>query len=154
MSIDGSFNFRRISERLSTSGIVDVEQLANLRNEGYEVVINLMPDSESPLDNEARIVGDQDINYVYIPVDFGAPTRADFEAFADALDRAGDRRVHVHCAANYRVSAFYSVYAFERGLCSARAARELVLDVWDPAEFPIWLAFISGEYAWNDDSAD
>ena len=123
MSIEDSYNFRRIHDRLTTSGLVSVEQLRDLSAEGYDTVINLLPDDyEHAVRDEARVVSDQGLDYVYIPVDFGAPTHADFEAFAAAMDARIDQTVHVHCAANFRVSAFYSLYARRRGLYTEEEA--------------------------------
>jgi len=117
MSIDASYNFRRVSDRVTTSGLVPVEQLQELGDEGYQAVINLKPDIEAEIGaDEGQIVRDQGIDYTYLPVDFDAPTHADFEAFAAAMDEHDGQKVHVHCAANYRVTAFYGVYAVERGL--------------------------------------
>jgi uncharacterized protein (TIGR01244 family) len=148
MSIEDSFNFRRIDDRLTTSGLVSTEQLGELHNEGYEAVINLLPDTvDHATPDEARIVQDQGVDYVHIPVDFDAPTHADFEAFTMAMDARADKKVHVHCAANYRVSAFYSLYAQQRGLCSEDEANALVREIWDPADFPAWQAFIAEERA-------
>src|SRR6266511_1673844 len=146
MTIEDSYNFRRIFERLTTSGLVSVAQLSDLHSEGYEAVINLLPDSyEHAVTDEARIVRDQGLDYVYIPVDFEAPTHADFEAFSHAMTARVGQKVHVHCAANYRVSAFYGLYALLNGLCTEDEANELVQDVWNPAEHPPWMAFITDE---------
>jgi protein tyrosine phosphatase (PTP) superfamily phosphohydrolase (DUF442 family) len=43
MDIEASYNFRRMSERLTTSGIVPPDGLKALQAQGYEVVINLLP---------------------------------------------------------------------------------------------------------------
>ncbi len=148
MSIDESYNFRRVDDRLTTSGIVNVEQLNELHDEGYDAVINLKPDIEAEIGaDEGAVVQDQGIAYTYIPVDFDAPTHADFEAFAAAMDAHTGEKVHVHCAANYRVTAFYSVYAVERGLWTEDEAAQFVRDVWDPSEFPAWQSFIDAEHA-------
>jgi uncharacterized protein (TIGR01244 family) len=146
VSIEDSYNFRRIDERLTTSGLVSAEQLQELRAERYDAVINLLPDMhEHAVRDEAAIVRDQGLDYVYIPVDFAAPTRADLEAFADAMDALAGQKVHVHCAANYRVSAFYGLYALQRGLCTEPEANELIRGIWDPAEHPTWRDFIAEE---------
>ena len=145
MGIEESSNFRRVDERVTTSGLVSAAQLNGLHREGYAAVINLMPDSESPVPDEERIVRDQGLDYVYIPVDFNEPTRGDLEAFVEAMDARAGEKVHVHCAANYRVSAFYSLYALRRGLLSDKEANELVQRVWNPAEFPVWMAFLANE---------
>jgi len=146
MGIEGSFNFRRISEQLTTSGLPTTEQLGELHDDGYAAVINLLPDHHDyAVADEARIVRDQGLDYVYIPVDFDAPTHADLEAFAEAMAGHAGEKVHVHCAANYRVSAFYGLYAQANGLCTGAQADALVQEIWDPAEFPAWTAFIADE---------
>ena len=146
MSIEESRNFRRIHERLTTSGVVSTAQLSDLRAEGYVALINLLPDTdEHAVADEARIVREQGVDYLYIPVAFGAPLHSDLEAFVDALDSLTSKKTHVHCAANYRVSAFYSLYALRRGLCTEAEADALVSDLWNPADYPIWLAFITDE---------
>ena len=148
MSIDDTFNFRRVADRVTTSGLVNAEQLATLASEGYQAVINLLPDSyEHAIRDEATIVRDQGLDYVYIPVDFAAPTHDDFVAFSDAMRMHADDTVHVHCAANYRVSAFYGLYAQSQGLCTEAEADELVQDLWNAADYPAWTEFIAAERA-------
>jgi uncharacterized protein (TIGR01244 family) len=146
--VDDTFNFRRISDRLTTSGLLNAEQLAGLGSEGYQAVINLLPDSyEHAIPDEATIVRDQGLDYVYIPVDFAAPTHEDFVAFSDAMRAHAQHKVHVHCAANYRVSAFYGLYAQSQGLCAAEEADALVRDLWNSDDYPAWKAFIADERA-------
>ena len=148
MSIEESYNFRRVDERVTTSGIVGAPQLEELRDQGYEAVVNLKPDIEAELGvDEGAVVRDQGIDYVYLPVDFDAPTHADYEAFAAAMDERDGRTIHVHCAANYRVTAFYGVYAVDRGRWTEDEAGAFVRDVWDPSEFPAWQTFLDAEYA-------
>ena len=50
------------------------------------------------------------MTYIHIPVDFQNPTDQDFEQFCTAMDDLKDVPVHVHCIANYRVSAFFYRY--------------------------------------------
>jgi uncharacterized protein (TIGR01244 family) len=146
MSIEQSYNFRRIDERLTTSGLVSPAQLRALGNDGYDAVINLLPDTfEHAVPDEGRIVRDQGLDYVHIPVDFDAPTHADFEAFTDAMDARSDQKIHVHCAANFRVTAFYGLYAMRKGLCTEADAMALIEGIWQPDEHPPWPAFIANE---------
>jgi len=142
-SIEDSYNFRMISDRLTTSGVVGADRLEALASQGYEVVVNLLPDSsEHAVANEQEIVESQRIEYIYIPVDFSAPGPADLARFSEALDRLADTKIHIHCAANYRVSAFYSLYAAIRGRWSADQATDFIHSVWQPAEYPAWSDFI------------
>lgn len=144
MDIEASYNFRRLSEKLTTSGLVRPEGLENLASQGYEVVVNLLPDSsEHAIPGEREIVGSQGIEYIYIPVDFKKPTRVDFDQFSEALDRVFERKVHVHCAANFRVSAFYSLYEVRRQRWSVDQAMDFVHGIWNPVEHPGWPEFMA-----------
>lgn len=148
MSIADSYNFREIHEKLTTSGLVSAAELRRLHAEGYDAVINLLPDGHpQAVADEAGIVRSQGLDYVHIPVDFHAPSRRDLEAFATELDARTVQKVHVHCAANYRVTAFYGLYALRRGLCTESEADELMLDLWNPADHPVWSEFITRERA-------
>lgn len=148
MDIESSYNFRRITEKLTTSGIVRPDALRALGSKGYEVLVNLLPDSsEYAIANEREIVESQGIEYIHIPVDFKQPAASDFGKFSEALDRIHERKVHVHCAANYRVSAFYSLYAVSRGLWTADQGMEFIHSIWQPSEHPGWSEFVAGVLA-------
>ena len=151
MNIESSRNFRMITDRLTTSGVVGADRLKALASQGYEVVVNLLPDtSEHAVPDERSIVESQRLEYIHIPVDFKRPERSDFVTFSEALDRVSERKVHIHCAANYRVSAFYSLYAVSRGRWSTDQAMEFIHSVWEPAEYPGWSEFIAevlGDYS-------
>lgn len=139
-------NYRRIDDRVTTSGSVPLELLDGLGAAGYQAVINLMPDdSEWAVPGEADSVAGQGLAYVYIPVDFTNPTTADLDAFEAAMDANGGKVVHVHCAANYRVSAFYALYAQRKGIWSAERASAHIEDVWGTDDYPVWRAFIAAE---------
>jgi uncharacterized protein (TIGR01244 family) len=148
MSLESTRNFRQVSDTVTTSGTVPAEDLAELRAKGYELVVNLMPDSsEYAVADEAAIVGGQGIDYVYIPVDFAAPNHDQFEAFAAAMDANADKTIHVHCAANYRVSAFYSLLAMRNGWWSVEQADAHLRGIWTEGEYPVWDEFIAAERA-------
>lgn len=144
MSVDQAYNFQIIDEAVSTSGLLSEEQLSELRASGYEAVINLLPhDSEYAIKNEEAIVSEQGVDYLYIPVDFAGPTERDYSEFVDAMKSCQGRKVLVHCAANYRVSAFYAMYAYEDLGWSASHARQHIESIWRPEENPPWEQFIA-----------
>ena len=148
MSVDESYNFRRITHEITTSGVVGVERLEHLGDEGYQAVINLLPDdSEYAVADEASIVREQGLDYIYIPVDYDDPTQSDLEAFTAAMDAHENNKVHVHCAANYRVTAFYALHALSKGIWTADQADALISDVWNLADFPKWQQFNADQRA-------
>jgi protein tyrosine phosphatase (PTP) superfamily phosphohydrolase (DUF442 family) len=139
MSVEQAYNFRKINEYVSTSGLLSAEQLRELKHEGYQVVVNLLPeDSEYAIRDEAAIVRAQGIVYEYLPVDFSAPTENDYRAFEKILSALAAEKVLLHCAANYRVSAFYSIYACLHQGWSVLQAREFISTIWNPDEYPAW----------------
>ncbi len=145
MAISNSYNFRQISDKLTTSGVVGAGRLKGLADEGYTAVINLLPDSsEYAVPDEQAIVEGQGVEYIYIPVNFAEPTEPDFECFCQALDDRPDSKLHIHCAANYRVSAFYARYAVSRGLWSKAEAQTLIEGLWDPQAYAGWPEFMDG----------
>lgn len=143
-NIGDSYNFRKITERLTTSGSVTREQLTSLKSLGYETLINLLPDdNKHALPEERELVESQQIEYIHIPVDWNVPTEENYAVFAAAAQNTGDRKTHIHCAANWRVSAFYSVYAIDRDIWDQKTAKTHIENMWNPNDFPAWKQFLA-----------
>lgn len=141
------FAWLRLDERLTTSGQPTESQLHALAAQGVETVINLALHShEKALPDERASVAALGMDYVHIPVEFSAPAEADFAAFVAAMEAAKDRRVHVHCIVNARVSAF--VYRWRRDVLGIdeALARADMLRIWDPAAHEdggVWGGFVA-----------
>jgi protein tyrosine phosphatase (PTP) superfamily phosphohydrolase (DUF442 family) len=143
IAMQGVYNFIQVRPDLATSGVIAAESFAEVRAAGYDVVINLLPDdSKYAVAEEAAIVADLAMDYVYIPVDFSAPVASNYEDFATAMRAAEGKKVWVHCAANWRVSSFVSLYG-ERDLGWSQSTSEaLVEKAWgEPDE--VWKQFIA-----------
>ena len=104
-------NYIKINELISTSGQPKIEELELIANEGFEVVVNLaMSTTSNALENEDKIVSCLNMSYIHIPVDFENPKLSDLKLFLNILQALGANKVWIHCAKNYRVSAFMYVY--------------------------------------------
>jgi protein tyrosine phosphatase (PTP) superfamily phosphohydrolase (DUF442 family) len=100
------YNWRRLDDRMTTSGQPTEPQLAEIHALGGRHIVNLgLHTSEKALPDEAASVGRLGMTYIHIPVDFQNPTEQDFEQFCSVMQRLNDVPIHVHCIANYRVSA-------------------------------------------------
>lgn len=142
----GVLNFRRLSPTLTTSGQPSEAQFAAIRDAGVRTVINLaLTDSPGALPDEPGTLAALGLRYVHIPVDFKNPTEADFTRFCEAIDEIGDAPVHIHCAANYRVSAF--LYRYRRTVLgwTEEDAKPDLDAIWTPD--PVWEAFLPGDCA-------
>ena len=80
------------------------------------------------------------MTYIHIPVDFQNPTDRDFAQFCAVMEQLKEVPVHVHCIANYRVSAFF--YRYRRdvlGMDEAKTRAEME-EIWHPEG--VWAAFV------------
>ena len=144
MSVDQAYNYRKIDDKVSTAGVLSEEHLISLGPEGYEAVVNLLPmDSEYAVKGEGDIVQSQGLDYRYIPVDFAAPNEDNYREFTRALDELRGRKLMIHCAANYRVSAFYAMYAHQHLDWTSEQASEWISSIWDPKDHAPWAEFVS-----------
>jgi protein tyrosine phosphatase (PTP) superfamily phosphohydrolase (DUF442 family) len=135
------YNWRRLDDRVTTSGQPTEPQLAGLHDLGIRHVINLgLHSHEKALPDEAASLSRLGMTYIHIPVDFKNPTDQDFTRFCAAMQELKDVPVHVHCIANYRVSAFF--YRYRRDILGGdeTKARAEMEQVWKPDR--VWQAFI------------
>ena len=108
---DAIYNWRRLDDRITTSGQPTEEQLADIHALGVRHIVNLgLHTHEKALPDEAASVSRLGMTYIHIPVDFQNPTDGDFDQFCAVMEQLKEVPVHVHCIANYRVSAFFYRY--------------------------------------------
>jgi len=113
MGINAIKNYMRVSDRIASSGQPEGRQFEAIADAGYQVVINLaMPDTDNAIPEEGNIVVAHRMRCVHVPVPFDAPTAGHLREFIGAMAEFADQKVWVHCALNYRVSAF--LYQYQR----------------------------------------
>lgn len=127
------YHWRRLDDRVTTSGQPTEPQLEDIHALGIRHIVNLgLHSHEKALADETASVSRLGMTYIHIPVDFQNPTDQDFDQFCAVMEQLKDVPVHVHCIANYRVSAFF--YRYRRdvlGMDEARA-RAHMEEVWHP----------------------
>ena len=142
----GVYNFVKISDQLSTSGQISLDDIDSVDSAGFDVVVNLAPARWERNFEEGFRVTQAGMTYIQIPVDWANPALRDLELFFDVMDANEDRDVFVHCFANMRVSVFVYLYrTLRKGVPEAEAWQD-VLKVWDPPnnpETPQWPRFIT-----------
>jgi uncharacterized protein (TIGR01244 family) len=148
MSIEKIYNYRKVNDQFVTSGQPTEEQFQTIANEGFQAVINLATSSsENALANEAGLVREQGMEYYHIPVEWGQPQGKDFEAFDQILSQLDGRKTLIHCAANFRATAFYALYALKRLGWSEAQADDFRDSIWQGSNYPVWEEFIRQEKA-------
>ena len=140
----GSFQiiaFISLTEQIALGGQPTAEELAHLAAAGCQTVINLgLHDTEYALEDEAAVVSELRMVYHHIPVEFERPELSQIYRFFDVMDASAATATFVHCAANYRVSCFASLYMRSRHGWTQSQASRLIESVWEPNR--VWATFL------------
>jgi protein tyrosine phosphatase (PTP) superfamily phosphohydrolase (DUF442 family) len=132
-----------INDRISTSGQPTPNQFIKIADAGFSSVINLaMPDSTNALPDEGGFVTEAGMNYFHIPVPFEAPTHAHLSLFLKLMKTLEEEKVWVHCALNWRVSAF--MFYYQRDILKLSHSKRIpMFKNWKPDD--IWQDFLQLE---------
>jgi [ribosomal protein S5]-alanine N-acetyltransferase len=134
-------NARQVFEGLWTSGKLSAADIERMPGLGVGLVVNLaLPAGEYALAGEAEAVTRLGIPYVHIPVPWEKPELSHLQQFFGVMDAFAGTKAWVHCALNYRVSAFVYLYRRLRRGEPEAVARYPLRTVWTPN--PTWQAFI------------
>lgn len=140
----GIYHWRRVDDRLTTSGQPSEAELEALQRLGVTHIINLgLHDHERALEDEARSVAALGMTYIHIPVAFDHPTEDDFKHFCAVMKGLAGTILHVHCIANLRVTAFLYRYWRDKTDMTDTQARQLMDTVWRPGG--VWAKFTGDE---------
>ncbi len=140
-SICRIFNYLKLSDRITTSGMPTEEEIPLIAQSGAEVVVSLVPEGVgTDLRSEPSLVSAASLLFERVPVDFRSPRVDDFESFCRVMEKHDNRRIHVHCEANMRVSVFMALYNMIVEGLPEDTAMSAVEEIWKPNE--TWQAFI------------
>jgi protein tyrosine phosphatase (PTP) superfamily phosphohydrolase (DUF442 family) len=143
VSTSSIYNHIKVNDWLSTGGQPTAQQIQDAAAEGFTTVINLATTNPRySLPDEEGLVHSLGMAYYHIPVDWENPTDADFDAFEQLMRQLPRAKILLHCAANFRVSAFYSLYAMKNLGWTAQQAVQFREPIWQGSDYPTWEAFI------------
>lgn len=144
MSTKEIYNYRKVNDQIITGGQPTAEQLKSAAKEGINTVINLATyNPERSLEDEASLVQSLGMVYHHIPVEWEYPKESDFDAFEQIVSQIDGSKMLIHCAANFRVTAFYGLYALKHLGWTEEQAEALRAPIWQESDYPIWEKFIS-----------
>lgn len=137
------YNYLFYHDKLSSSGMPTAEQMKSAAEAGVQLVINLAPhDVPDAIPDEAELVKSLGMEYINIPVNWSTPTRDGLNVFMDVMDANAEKKIHVHCEANFRASAFVAMYRILRLGWKNEDAMEVMHTIWDEDAYPVWKMFI------------
>ena len=141
------YNFKQVSDLLACAGQPQEGQLQSIAEDGYQVIINLgLTDGKYALADEAASVTKLGLAYHHLPIIFDDPQLSELIDFIKVMNEHSHQKTLVHCAANYRASAFTGLYLFSADILSQDEMQEFIEDVWQPDG--IWQQFIDDAVLW------
>jgi uncharacterized protein (TIGR01244 family) len=143
MSTQDIYNYHFVNDQLITGGQPTEGQIKSAAADGFKVVINLATfHPQHSLPDEAGLVRSLGMAYYHIPVEWTDPQESDFDTFEQVFKQATNEKTLLHCAANFRATAFYSLYAMKHLEWSEEQADKFRASVWRGSNDPIWKKFI------------
>lgn len=104
-------NFFKYDEKLASGAQPTIDQLIDLKNDGYEVVVNISTSSaRNALKNEAEIVEKLGLYYVHFPVDCSDLQPIHYKTFEGIMNGLASKKVFVHCGGNIKSSNLIHMY--------------------------------------------
>lgn len=143
MALADVLNFLRLDDALCCGGQPTHEQFADAAREGIQLVINLaLITSDNALPDEPGLVRSLGMEHIHIPVIWDSPQPTNLEQFIDAMDANLGKKILVHCAMNYRATAFTALWRVLRQGWGVDEAFALQREIWNLDEYPVWKAFV------------
>lgn len=109
--IENIDSFYKNNENLSTAGQPTEPEFKLISDTGFEVVINIRPDSEMlDIFDEKSIVENLGINYYQIPVTLDTINNEILSRFFKLMEQQKGKKIFLHCRKNVRVPIILTLY--------------------------------------------
>lgn len=144
MPVEQIYNYIKVNDDFSTSGQPTEEQIRALAEAGFSNIINLATiEPGQSLENEDELAHTLGLNYYHIPVVWVNPKMTDFASFEEVMLQLPEGKTLIHCHANFRVTAFYSLFAQKHLGWTAEQAEAFRARIWKDNVYPVWQEFIA-----------
>jgi len=98
-------NFHKYEERLAAGGQPSISQLQDLKNEGFQVIVNLSPvTTPNFVGDESNVVDKLGMKYIHFPIDCSNLEPLHFAVFKGIMNGVKDKKTFVHCGGNIKSS--------------------------------------------------
>lgn len=118
--VAGIVNFARIDTTVACGGAIKLEAIAELKQRGYKVIINLQAADERDADpaGEAAAAQAAGINYVHVPLSMTATDPTAVDRFLAAVTDPANQPAFIHCTHGVRASGLWAI-------------KRVLVDKWD-----------------------
>lgn len=117
-------NYNRVSPYIGTAGLLKGDALAEAKQLGFRLVIDLRGRDEDGVSNEAQRAARLGIERIEIPVTGSLPGEAQVSQFRELVNETSNYPVLVHCVSANRVGALWALYRVSVGVDPEVAVQE------------------------------
>jgi len=126
-------HFVQNTKNIASSGQPEKDEFKHIARAGFKHVVNIaMHNSDGALATEGSIVSELGMNYYHLPVLFDNPDKEHLLLFIKLLKILEPDKIWVHCALNFRVSAFLYHYLQLYHGKNQDEARSEIFNFWHP----------------------
>lgn len=146
-------NYMKVSETIASSGQPKPNEFEMIARDGYINLVNLaLPDSSYALPDEGGLATESGMDYFHLPVPFDNPQPAHLKKFLKLMAMLQPEKTWVHCAMNYRVSAFMFQYYRLILKLPENIANKVIFPDWQPNQ--VWQQLMALELYELDEKAE
>jgi protein tyrosine phosphatase (PTP) superfamily phosphohydrolase (DUF442 family) len=111
-------NYFQYTDSLSSGAQPTQEQIAALKNNGFDVIVNISPVStRNAIKDEAQLVEQLQMDYIHFPVDCSNLRPLHYNTFKGIMNGLEAKKVFVHCGGNIKSSNLLHMYhVLEKGI--------------------------------------
>ncbi len=134
-------NPQQVHPLLVTSGQPDLEILIQIREEGFQNIINLaLQDASHALPHEDRIVLQQGMDYYHLPLLWDQPSVSQGLVILELVHHLREQPTWLHCSLNKRVACVIYLYRRYYMGIDLPTAQALLEQIWQPD--PTWTGWM------------
>lgn len=128
-------NYYQYNSHLASGAQPSEAQFADLKEAGFEAVVNLSPVStRNAITAEAAVVDNTGMTYVHFPVDCSHLQPHHYATFEGIVKGMKDKKIFVHCGGNIKSSCLIHMYHVLANGMDEATSLETLLKIHQPEE--------------------
>jgi protein tyrosine phosphatase (PTP) superfamily phosphohydrolase (DUF442 family) len=128
-------NYYEYNPQLAAGGQPTPEQLTELKNAGFQLIINISPVSaRNALPNEHQSVENTGMDYIHFPIDCSNLRPFHYLTIKALLQSSEGKKIFMHCGANIKTSNLIHIYHVLEKWIDESVSLKTLLKIQNPEE--------------------
>lgn len=128
-------NFYKYNDALAAGGQPSIAQIEQLKNAGYEAIVNLSPiTTPNYVSSENEKVEKLGMKYIHFPVDCSNLESMHFNVFKGIMNGMKGKKVFVHCGGNIKSSNLIHAWHVVENMVEEKQSLETLYKIQQPEQ--------------------